>query len=311
MKVASRDTASPSGRKVGQAAALALALFVPVSALAAAERETADPSAPGVTAPDSEIISDGVDITEKLGERAAIDVPLVNHEGKIVRLRDYLGKRPVILALVYFRCPVLCGLLLQGLAKALQQLDWQAGKEYDLLTVSVDPNETSDLAREKRRGFLQALGRPEEERRQGGAWPFFTGSVEAIDFLAASVGFQFKYVARERQFAHIAALFVLAPDGKISRYLYGINFPPKDVKLALFEAGEGKVGTAFERVLLRCFKFDPASRRYHLFVRNYYRVWGVIILLALGTFLGVLWRRELRKQRTPAPDAMDDDKGNS
>ncbi len=260
-----------------------------------------DPSAPGATVKDDGIISDGIDIVEHLGEKAAIDVPLVDHEGKVVRLRDHLGKRPVILALVYYRCPVLCSVLLQGLVAALKQVDWQVGREYDVLTVSVDPNETTELAAEKRRGFLQALGRPEEERKAHGAWPFFTGAVEAVDVLAESVGFRFKYIARERQFAHVAALFFLAPDGTITRYLYGVQFDPKEVKLGLFEAASGRVGTAFERVLLRCYKFDPASRKYHLFVKNYYRVWGVIILLCLGTFLGVLWRRELRNKGKSEP----------
>ena len=168
-----------------------------------------DPTAPGATIKDDGIVSDGVDIVERLGEKAAIDVPLVNQDGKVVRVRDYLGKRPVILALVYYRCPVLCSLLLSGLAKSLQGLEWQAGREFDVLTVSIDPNETSALAKEKRRGYLQALGRQGSE----GAWPFFTGAVEAVDALAASVGFKFKYVDRDRQFAHVAALFFLAPDG--------------------------------------------------------------------------------------------------
>ncbi len=252
------------------------------------------PGAPGATAKDDGIISDGVDVVERLGEKAAIDVPLVNQEGKIVRMRDYLGKRPAILALVYYRCPVLCSVLLAGLAKALQGLDWQAGKEFDVLTVSVDPNETTALAKEKRRGYLQALGRQGAE----GAWPFFTGSVEAVDALASSVGFKFKYVERERQFAHVAALFFLSPDGTITRYLYGAAFEPKEVKLALFEAGQGRVGTALERVLLRCYKFDASARKYHSFVKIYYRAWGAIILALLGTFLGVLWRREFKKSRS-------------
>ena len=260
---------------------------------AAAAEQTIDPNSPGVTAKGDEIVSDGIDIVERLGEQASIDVPLVNQDGKVVRLRDYMGKRPVILALVYYRCPVLCTVLLQGLAKVLQSVDWQAGREFDVLTVSVDPNETTALAKEKRRGYLQALGRQGTE----GAWPFFTGSVEAVDALAASVGFKFKYIARERQFAHIAALFFLSPQGKVTRYLYGINYDPKEVKLALFEAGEGRVGTPLERVLLRCFKFDAAGRKYHLFLRTYYRVWGVIIIAFLGTFLGLLWWRDLRRMK--------------
>ncbi len=261
----------------------------------AAEVAVPDPTAPGATVKDDGMVSDGVDVVEHLGEQASIDVPLIDQNGKIVRLRDYLGKRPAIISLVYFNCPVLCSLLLQGLVNALKQIDWQVGRDFDVLTISIDPNETVEMAKEKRRGFLQALGRPEEERRDAGAWPFFTSSVEAIDALSSSLGFQFKYIEHERQFAHVAAIFFLSPQGKITRYLYGVNFDPKEVKLALFESAEGRVGTPLERVLLRCYKYDPASRKYHLWVRNYYRVWGVIILLCLGTFLGTLWRREFKK----------------
>jgi len=165
-----------------------------------------------------------------------------------------------------------------------------------VLTISVDSTDTTETAKEKRRGFLQAAGRPEEEAKADGAWPFFTASNEAIDVLSESLGFRFKYIARERQFAHVATLFFLSPQGKITRYLYGVSFEPKEVKLALFESAEGRVGTALERVLLRCYKFDATSRKYHNFIRTYYRVWGVIILLALGTFLGVLWRREFQRR---------------
>ena len=268
-----------------------------VTAAAAATRpeglvaDPPDPNTPGATIKDDGIVSDGVDIVERLGERANIDVPLVNQDGKVVRLRDYMGKRPVILALVYYRCPVLCSLLLSALAKTLQEVDWQAGKEFDVLTVSIDPNETTELAKEKRRGYLQALGRQGSE----GAWPFFTGAVEAVDALAASVGFKFKYIARERQFAHVSALFFLSPDGTVTRYLYGVSFDPKEVKLALFESAQGRVGTNLERILMRCYKFDASARKYHLWIKNYYRVWGVIIILALGTFLGILWRRDLKR----------------
>jgi protein SCO1/2 len=272
--------------------------------------EGPNPNAPGVTATGDEVVGDGIDIEERLGEKAAIDVPLVDQNGKVTRLREHLHGRPVMLALVYYRCPVLCGLLLQGIAKVMSQIDWIVGKDFDVLTVSVDPTEETALAKEKRRGFLQAAGRPEEETKVDGAWPFFTGNTEAIDALASSVGFRFKYIARERQFAHIAALFFLAPDGKITRYLYGVSFDPKEVKLALFESAEGRVGTPLERVLLRCYKFDPASKKYHNFVRTYYRVWGVIILLALGTFLGVLWRRELQRPTSSrSNNEMGDDKG--
>ena len=298
--------------RLGLVSVVALACMVPMSAHAVASASAAeppsavtenvpsgivpnapDPTAPGATIKDDGIISDGIDVVERLGEQAAIDVPLVNQDGKTVRMRDYLGKRPVIVTLVYYRCPVLCSVLLSGLTKALRGIDWKVGRDYDVLTVSIDPNETSALAKEKRRGYMQSLGVSDSED----AWPFFTGSVEAVDALSASLGFKFKYIERERQFGHVAALFFLAPDGKITRYLYDVQYDPKDVKLALFESAHGKVGTALDRVLLRCYKFDASSRKYHLWVKNYYRVWGVLIMLSLGIFLGIMWRRDMQRSR--------------
>ncbi|MEO6950347.1 MAG: SCO family protein [Polyangia bacterium] len=290
--------------RIGLASLVAFACMMPVTAHAVASASAAeppsgivpnapDPTAPGATIKDDGIISDGVDVVERLGERAAIDVPLVNQDGKTVRLRDYLGTKPVIVTLVYYRCPVLCSVLLSGLTKALRGLEWQIGKEYDVLTISIDPGETSDLAKEKRRGYMQSLGHSDAEN----AWPFFTGSVEAVDALSASLGFKFKYVDRERQFAHVAALFFLAPDGKITRYLYDVKYDPKDIKLALFESAHGKVGTALDRILLRCYKFDSSARKYHLWIKTYYRVWGVLIMLSLGILLGVLWRRDMQRSR--------------
>lgn len=261
-------------------------------------RDVPDPTAPGATVSDDGIVSDGVDIVERLGEKAAVDVPLTNQDGKVVRLRDYLGKgKPVMLALVYYRCPVLCGLLMQGMAAALKQVDWLPGKDFEVLTISIDPSETTELAKEKRRGFIQAIGKPVP----ADAWPFFTASETAVSTLAASLGSKFKYVERERQFGHVPALFFLSPEGTITRYLYGVQFDPKDVKLALFESAQGRVGTTLERVVLRCFKFDASARKYHSFIRIYYRVWGTIIVLVLGTFLGIMWRRDYRRQQTKGP----------
>jgi protein SCO1/2 len=281
-------------------AALALVLMTAPLASASTVAHAAtlpsapDPNAPGATIGDDGIISDGVDVVERLGEQVAVDVPLTNQDGKTVRLSDYLGKgKPVMLAMVYYRCPVLCGLIMQGMAKSLSQIDWLPGKDFEVLTVSIDPNETSDLAKEKRRGFIQAIGKEVPKD----AWPFFTAGEQATNTLAASLGFKFKYVERERQFAHVAVLFFIAPDGTITRYLYGVNYDPKEVKLALFESAHGKVGTAFERVMMRCYKFDASARKYMSFVRLYYRIWGAIIVLVLGTFLAVLWRRDYLRSR--------------
>jgi protein SCO1/2 len=242
--------------------------------------------------PEIDLPAGAVDVVERLGERVSGDLAFVDSNGKDVRLKDYLRGRPVVVALVYYRCPVLCGLLLNGLARALAGLDWQLGKEYDVVTVSLDPSEAPSLAAEKRHGHLQALGQPESS-----AWAFLTGRADHIDGLSEALGFRYAYVDKQRQFAHAAALAVLTPEGKISRYLYGVEFPPKQLKLALFEAAAGKVGTSFERVLLRCYRYDPRSKSYELFITRYFRTGGSIMIVLVGGMLGFLWRRDLKRGR--------------
>lgn len=232
-----------------------------------------------------------VDVTEQLGQRVPASLRFTDSNGQKVTLGQSFRGRPVIVALVYYRCPVLCNLLLSGLAAALQKVDWRLGRDYDVVTVSLDPGETPELAAEKRHGFLQALGQPNSD-----GWAFLTGRADDIDTLCDVLGFRYSYVANQRQFAHAAALAFLAPDGKITRYLYGIEFDPKQVKLGLFEAAAGKVGTTLERVLLRCYKFDPRSKHYENFVTAYFRAGGAVMILLVGGLLFVLWRRELRRE---------------
>jgi protein SCO1/2 len=260
------------------AAALALAYPQPIAQV--------DDAVP----PDS-----NVEIVERLGKPIPHGLRFVDADGRAVTLDHYLRGRPVVLGLVYYRCPVLCGLLLSGLAKAIGELDWRLGRDFDVVTVSIDPGEPPSLAKEKQRGYLQAVGQPASD-----GWAFLTGKVDDIDTLSEAVGMRYQYVARQRQFAHAAALYVLTPDGRISRYLYGVEFPEKQLKLALFEAAGGRVGTSFERVLLRCYRYDPASRKYELFVARYFRAGGAIMVLAIGLLLGGLWRRELRRARGEA-----------
>jgi protein SCO1 len=259
--------------------------------LAALLALTATPSARAGSPPP--ITEDKVDIVEQLGAQVPRDLPFLDSRGRSIRLGDTFQGRPIVLALVYHRCTGLCSLLLGGLTKALNAIDWQLGRELDVVTVSIDPDEIPTLATSSRAGYLQALGRSADDP----SWAALTGPASSIDALAAAVGFRFQYLDGTRQFAHAAALFVLTPDGRVSRYLYGVDFPPTQLKAALFEASGGRVGTSFERVILRCWQWDPASRRYGLFLDRYFRAGGVILLLTIGTFLGVLWRRDLRRSR--------------
>jgi protein SCO1/2 len=249
--------------------------------------------APAARAEAQATAGDAVDITEQLGARVPRDLPFIDSSGRKLLLGERFAGRPVVLALVYYRCQGLCSLLLGGLAASLQKLEWQLGHELDVVTVSIDPDETPQLAAASRDGYLKTLGRTGEMD----GWTSLVGPGASIDALAAAVGFHFQYFEGQRQFSHAAALFVLTPDGRVSRYLYGVEFPPRQLQSAVFEAAGGHVGTSFERVILRCFAWDPASRRYHLFLTRYFRGAGIVLIAAVGGLLAVLWRRDLQRSR--------------
>jgi protein SCO1 len=237
----------------------------------------------------------GVDIVEKLGERVPRDLTFTDQDGKTVKLGDLLGDgKPVLLTLVYFKCPMLCSLTLNGLVGALRQQTWQPGKEFRVVTVSFDPSEKPELARQKQSGYLGALGLGDERRS---SWPFLTGDKQNIDALAEAVGFKYRWDAVNKAWDHTAALIALAPDGKITRYLYGVQYPSRDVQMALFEAASGRVGTTLERALLRCYAYDASTKSYKLFAVRFTRAGSLLVLGLLVTFLTILWRRDLRRSR--------------
>jgi protein SCO1/2 len=236
----------------------------------------------------------GVDVLERLGDRVPETGRFVDSEGRPFELADVLHQgKPVILTLVYYRCPALCSLVLSGLTRSLRGLDLKLGEDYRVVTLSIDPTETSRMAAESKRGHLQALGVDPLTP----AWTFGTGNEDQIHPLAEALGFQYTYDEPSKQYAHAAAIFVLSPDGKISRYLYGIDFPARDMRMALVEAGKGKVGTALDRVLLTCFKYDPTTRRFEPYVLGFIRIGASLAFFALATLLTVLWRQELKMKK--------------
>jgi protein SCO1/2 len=225
-------------------------------------------------------ISEGVDVVERLGEPVPGALEFRDARGNRLQLRDALaGGKPVVLTLVYFRCPMLCSLVLNGL--------WP-GTDYRAITVSFDPGEGPERALRHQEALLRALGEGHPSD-----WHFLTGAEPQLRALADSVGFKYRWDESNKQFAHPAAVFVLTPEGKLSRYLYGVEFKPRDLRLALVEAASGRVGTALDRVLLTCFRWDPASRRY-AFLFGALRAGAMLVFLALATLLFFLWRRELR-----------------
>jgi protein SCO1/2 len=204
----------------------------------------------------------------------------------------------VVLSLVYFNCPMLCGLVLTGAARGMRETGLELGKDFDALTISFDPTDTTKLAAERQRGYLQAFGKPEEKK----GWTFATGADADIRRVTDAVGFRYAYDEKTKQYAHVAAIFVLTPEGKVSRYLYGVEYPSKDIRLALVEASQGRVGTSFDRLLLTCYRYDPASRKYEPYVLGVVRILMLGVLGGLAVTLGVLWRRDLRKTRREASE---------
>lgn len=240
-----------------------------------------------------------VRVEEKLGNALPLDAVLEDGGGRPFPLRQaFDGKRPVVLALVYYDCPMLCGLMLSGMAKAMRENGLELGRDYQALTISFDPEEKPIQGAERRRGYLQSMGKSDA----GPDWPFLVGAGDVTRRIADAAGFYFKKDPVSGEWAHVAAIFVLTPDGKVSRYLYGIEYPGKDLRLALVEAADGRVGTSFDRLLLTCYRYDPASRRYEPYALGFVRAGGLVALVGLGgLILGLVWRE--RRTRTRARQA--------
>jgi protein SCO1/2 len=238
-----------------------------------------------------------VDFEQRL--RAFIPLHLVfrDETGRAAPLGDYFntfntGTMPVILALVYYDCPNLCTLVLNGLLRTLRALSLTVGKDFRVLTVSIDPQDTPALASAKRTQYLQAYN------RAGAAdgWHFLTGTPEAIQALAQAVGFRYTYDASRDEFAHASGIMVLTPQGQLARYFYGIEYAPRDVRLGLVEAAAQKIGSPIDQLLLLCYHYDPASGTYTLAILRTLRVAGVVTVLAVATFMGVMVQRERRRK---------------
>ncbi len=272
--------------------AAALSAAAPL-AVRAADAPAASPS-PSPTPPPLPDELEGVGIEEKSGEQTPLDLRFTDSAGKPVVLEQYFGgDRPVILNLGYYGCPMLCGLILNGMLDSLKDIDMLPGEDFEIITVSIDPAESTSLARLKKQNYLKAYGKPAAAR----GWHFLTGDERNIRALADAVGFKYKWIERRKEFSHSAALIVLTPEGKISRYLYGVQFPRKTLRLSLVEASEGKIGSTFDRITLYCFHYDPAEGTYTLAAHNVMRLGAVTTVLALGSVLGVAFLRERRQRR--------------
>ena len=227
-----------------------------------------------------------VGIEQHLDEQIPPDLTFRDETGKAVRLGDYFGKKPVILNLVYYQCPMLCGEVLSGLESALRVLKFDVGKEFDVLTVSFDPRETPDMATKKKAEFLKRYGRAGTEA----GWHFLTGPQESIDALTNAAGFQYQYDPKSGQFAHATAIAILTPQGKIAQYYYGVEYAPKDLRLGLIQASENKIGTLADQVLLYCYHYDPTTGKYGAIIARVLQLSGLVTVLALGILMTTLIR---------------------
>ena len=235
----------------------------------------------------------GIDVIEHTGETIPLDLNFTNSDGKSVVLGDFFWEgKPVLLTLAYYECPMLCTFVLNGLSKGLADLELTPGEDFQVITISIDPKETADLAALKKKNQTGAVGKafPED------GWVFLVGPGENSRKLADALGFQYYYDEERDEYAHPAVSFVLSDKGMITRYLYGIEFREKDLRLALLEASEGKIGDAFDRILLYCYHYDPDAGGYVIFAGNVMRIGGVITLILLISLLGIFWRREVRKK---------------
>ena len=216
------------------------------------------------------------------------DIPFVDENGQAVKIGDYFGKRPVVLALVYYECPMLCTQVLNGLVSALGVLNFEAGREFDVVAVSFNPKEGPGLASQKKASYVERYGRPQA----AGGWHFLTGSQESISRLTNAVGFRYEYDPKIGQFAHGAAIEVLTPKGTIAKYFYGIEFSPRDLRLGLIEAAEEHIGSVVDDVLLFCYHYDPSSGKYGANILGLVRAGGIVTMLAFAAFLTVSLRRD-------------------
>jgi protein SCO1/2 len=271
------------GKVLSLAALLALAnvsLF--------AQLKTPEPSDPG-NRNQQPAIFEQVGIDQKLGAQAPLDLPFKDEHGKDVRLGDYFKqKRPVVLALVYYDCPMLCNQVLNGMVSALQVLKFNAGKEFDVVAVSFDPRETPELASAKRQTYLDRYKRPGAEA----GFHFLTGQKPAIDALTKTVGFRYSWDEKSNQFAHASALMLLTPEGKVAQYYYGIEYSPKDMRLGIIEASNEKLGNVADRLLLYCYHYDPMTGKYGALVMRMVRLGGILTMVVLGGFIVLSVRRD-------------------
>jgi len=229
-----------------------------------------------------------VGFEQNLDAQLPLDAKFRDETGKTVELREYFGKRPVVLALVYYDCPMLCTMILNGMTGSLKAVNLDAGIDFEVVAVSFDPREGPELAAEKKQAYVKDYGRAGTEK----GWHFLTGEPESIRRLTEAAGFKYYWDEESQQFAHASGVMVATSEGRLSRYFYGIEYPPRDLRLGLVEASQGRIGSPVDTILLYCYHYDPATGKYGLVIMNVIRLGGTLTVVALAAFILVMLRRE-------------------
>jgi protein SCO1/2 len=237
----------------------------------------------------------GVGIDQKLDTQIPLSLTFRDEANRAVPLSEYFHGKPVLLALVYYRCPMLCTQILNGVESSLKAVSFNPGRDFEVLSISFDPNDNTETAAGKRKMILQRYGRPDTAN----GWHFLTGDEADIRALTNAVGFHYRYDPITQQFAHASAIMILTPGGRISRYFYGVEYAPRDVRLGLVEASANKIGSPVDQILLFCYHYDPATGKYGAIAMNLVRFAGALFVLIGGTFLLIVFRRDFRHDGAP------------
>jgi protein SCO1 len=239
-----------------------------------------------------------VGITQNLNRPLPLGLTFTDDEGKQIQLSSYFGKKPAILALVYYQCPMLCSEELNGLTGALEMVDETPGRDFNIIVVSIDPSEGPQLAAEKKRGYLKRYGHPET----AGGWHFLTGTQPSIDALTKAVGFGYVKIpgpdGKLTQFAHASAIQIVTPDGKLAQYYMGVEYSPKDLRLGLAEASSNRIGSPVDNILTYCYHYDPGTNTHSLIVARVVQLGGLVTVLWLGGFMMVMFRKDFKRDQS-------------
>jgi protein SCO1/2 len=282
------------------AAAAGLSAFVLCPAVAAqVSRYDEKQMAPASDKPPA--ILSKVGIAQRLNEQLPLGLTFTDDAGKRVQLGSYFGKRPAILALVYYQCPMLCSEELNGLTGALQMVSFVPGKDFDVIVISIDPSEGTDLAAAKKRSYVKRYG----HRETAGGWHFMTGGQAEIDALTKAVGYGYVKIpgpdGRLTQFAHASSIQIVTPEGKLAQYYMGVEYSPKDLRLGLVEASANRIGSPVDNILTYCYHYDPQTNKHSLIVARVVQMGGLVTVASLGGFMFIMFRRDIRRDSKPGP----------